>query len=62
VTLIIADNGRGFDMNTISSNSYGITGMKGRLREIGGTLIVYSAPASGTTITAEVQLQPAGIR
>lgn len=56
VTLTITDNGRGFDVNVVSSNSYGLTGMKGRLSEVGGTLKVDSSPSAGTTITAEVQL------
>jgi two-component system, NarL family, sensor histidine kinase LiaS len=56
VTLVVADNGRGFDVNSVSSSSYGLTGMQARLNEIGGTLRVDSTLSSGTTITAEVQL------
>ena len=56
VTLIVADNGRGFDVNAVSPNSYGLTGMQGRLSEVDGTLTVKSTISSGTTITAEVQL------
>ena len=56
VTLIVADNGRGFDVNAVATNSYGLTGMQGRLNEVGGTLTVDSAPSAGTTITAEVEL------
>jgi len=57
VTLIMADNGRGFDVDTVSPNSYGLTGMQGRLSEVGGTLEVESTPNAGTTITAEVRLK-----
>lgn len=56
VTLVVADNGRGFEMNAVSSNSYGLTGMKSRLEEVGGTLKVESTLSAGTTITAEVKL------
>ena len=56
VTLIVTDNGRGFDRNAISANSYGLTGMQGRLREVGGTLKVDSILSTGTTLTAEVKL------
>ena len=56
VTLIVSDNGRGFDVNNVSSASYGLTGMKTRLSEVGGTLNVESTPSAGTTITAEVKL------
>jgi len=56
VTLIVADNGRGFDTDTVSSNAYGLTSMQGRLNEVGGTLKVASVPSAGTTVTAEVKL------
>lgn len=56
VTLTIADNGRGFAMNEVSSSSYGLTGMKTRLIEVGGTLKVDSTLSAGTTISAEIQL------
>lgn len=55
VTLVIADNGRGFEMDAVSPNSLGLTGMQQRLREVGGTLKVKSILAVGTTVTAEVQ-------
>lgn len=55
-TLIVADNGRGFDQDSVPASSYGLTGMKGRLSEAGGTLNVESTISVGTTVTAEVQL------
>jgi two-component system, NarL family, sensor histidine kinase LiaS len=58
VTLAVADNGRGFDMNAISPNSYGLAGMQGRLGDVGGTLKVDSAPSAGTTLTADVPFIP----
>jgi NarL family two-component system sensor histidine kinase LiaS len=59
VTLIVADNGHGFDVNAIrqGANSYGLTGMQGRLSEVGGTLKVESRLSEGTTLTAEVILK-----
>lgn len=57
VTLVVTDNGRGFDVNAVSSTSYGLTGMRSRLNEVGGTLRVESTPSAGTTITAEVILK-----
>lgn len=57
VTLIVADNGRGFDANDVSSSSYGLSGMKTRLNEVGGTLNVDSTLSAGATITAEVRLK-----
>jgi NarL family two-component system sensor histidine kinase LiaS len=56
VTLIVADDGHGFDMDSTSPNSYGLTSMQGRLNEVGGALKVDSTLSAGTTITAEVKL------
>jgi len=56
VSLIVADNGRGFDQNAVSSNSYGLEGMKGRMEEVGGILKIESTLYEGTTIAAEVKL------
>jgi signal transduction histidine kinase len=56
VTLVVADNGRGFDIGSVSPSSYGLTGMRTRLSEVGGTLNIESTLSAGTTVTAEVQL------
>jgi two-component system, NarL family, sensor histidine kinase LiaS len=55
-TLSIADNGRGFEPDAVSQHSLGLTGMKARLAEIGGTLSVESTLGVGTNVTAEVKL------
>lgn len=60
VILTAADNGRGFDVGAVASNSYGLTGMKGRLSEVEGTLKIDSTISAGTTLIAEVQLLPIG--
>ena len=57
VTLVVADNGRGFDVEGVSPSSYGLSGMKTRLHEVGGTLKVDSMPSAGTSISAEVPLR-----
>jgi signal transduction histidine kinase len=62
VTLIVADNGRGFDINAVSPNSYGLSSMQGRLRDVGGALEVDSSPSSGTTVTATVKLSSNGAK
>ena len=56
VTLIVADNGRGFEANAIPPNSLGLDGMKQRLSEVEGTLNVESTLAVGTTVIAKVKL------
>ena len=62
VTLFVADNGRGFEVNNVSSSSYGLSGMKARLNEVGGTLNIDSTPSIGTAITAEVKLHAANTK
>ncbi len=55
-TLIIADDGHGFEKDAISRHALGLAGMKQRLAEVGGALKVESTLAVGTTVTAEVKL------
>jgi signal transduction histidine kinase len=54
--LTIADDGQGFDPDTISPNSLGIQGMKQRLEEIHGELLVESTQTVGAKVTASIQL------
>jgi PAS domain S-box-containing protein len=59
LTLIISDNGQGFDMpertsDLALSGKLGIIGMRERARLIGGTLIVQSELGAGTTITLRI--------
>ena len=49
VTLVIVDNGRGFEPNGVSSASLGLASMKQRLAEVGGTLNVESTLGVGST-------------
>lgn len=51
--LDVADDGVGFDPDTIVRGR-GLSGMKERLAEVGGHLIVESEPGHGTTIAAKV--------
>ncbi len=60
--LTIQDDGRGFDgrphpQSTGPQGHFGITGMSERAEQIGGTLIIDSAPGKGTRVTASVPLQ-----
>jgi len=59
LTLVLSDNGKGFDMPTrasdlVLSGRLGIIGMRERARLIGGTLIVQSEVGMGTTITLRI--------
>lgn len=55
VLLDILDNGTGFAAEGAEPGSgYGLTAMRQRLRQVGGTLEIESAPGEGTTISARV--------
>lgn len=55
VTLVIADNGRGFDADTDVVHA-GLQSLSERVTRIGGTLSIESAAGAGTTLTAVVEL------
>ncbi len=57
VTLVIRDDGRGFDPATAAGpqqGHFGLQGMRERIKRLGGTITIASAPGQGTTITAQV--------
>lgn len=48
---LLSDNGVGFVVDaTQSSNHYGLKGMKERIENLGGTIVIESAPGQGTKI------------
>lgn len=49
IKLEIADNGIGFDMNSLTTANTGISGMRNRVESIGGHYEVTSAPGQGTS-------------
>jgi signal transduction histidine kinase len=60
VTLVIEDNGRGFDPKTggTAGGHLGLAGMRERVALLGGTIEIESAPGEGTTI--QVRVPPQG--
>jgi signal transduction histidine kinase len=57
VTLSVQDDGRGFDSTQQSPNGhFGLVGMRERVRQMGGQLLVNSRPQAGTEIIVEVPL------
>jgi signal transduction histidine kinase/ligand-binding sensor domain-containing protein len=60
VRLHIEDDGQGFDVHTTGAASngggFGLRGMRERLTQVGGALLVESQPGRGTEITATVPL------
>jgi len=52
VRLVVRDDGRGFD--TAVAGGFGLTAMRTRVEQAGGTLTVRSDPGDGTTLELEV--------
>jgi signal transduction histidine kinase len=52
--LKIQDNGRGFDVGTQRTRGLGLVGMEERVLELGGRIVVKSAPGAGTRIDVEL--------
>ncbi len=55
ITLLIEDNGVGFNVASASQNNrLGLLGARERCEMLGGTLVIESNPGTGTTIVAEI--------
>jgi signal transduction histidine kinase len=57
VVLVVEDNGRGFESSLADlaqAGHLGLVGMQERAEMLNGTLVIESAPSSGTTIVIEV--------
>jgi signal transduction histidine kinase len=55
VRLEVTDDGTGFDPALVNGG-YGLSGMRARVDEAGGTVAVRSAPAEGTSVQVEVPI------
>ncbi|GKS13591.1 sensor histidine kinase LiaS [Paenibacillus chitinolyticus] len=60
VRLLIRDNGVGFDLDEEKQTSYGLSTMRERVNEIGGSLQLVTAPGSGTRIEIRVPIMTEG--
>jgi len=56
VRLSIQDNGTGFDPRKTTHGGFGLISMRERVRLLGGTLTIKSAPDKGTLIVVEVPI------
>src|SRR5262249_5708018 len=56
VTVVVEDDGRGFDTEDAREDGFGLVGMRERLALLGGRLRVESTPGAGATVAAEVPL------
>ncbi len=62
VSLVVADNGKGFDPGGLAGSpdraaALGLAGMEERMSLIGGYLAIDSAPGRGTRVSATVELE-----
>lgn len=58
LTVSIQDDGCGF-VTTANSTGNGLVNMKRRLEDIGGTCLIESSPATGTTVQFRLRVRPA---
>ena len=56
VRVILRDNGIGFELDEAKQASYGISNMRERVREIGGSIQFITAPGNGTRIEITVPI------
>jgi signal transduction histidine kinase len=54
--LEVRDDGCGFDPSTISSERYGLVGMRERAAAIGGALTIDSAPGRGSVVRVDLEV------
>jgi signal transduction histidine kinase len=60
LALLVADNGRGFDPETVGDSAYGLASMRERATLIGAGLTVDSRPLDGTRVRVVVPLAAIG--
>jgi signal transduction histidine kinase len=58
IELEVSDDGVGFEPNLVREG-FGLVGMRERVALLGGTLSFDSSPGKGTTIRAQIPLNPA---
>jgi signal transduction histidine kinase len=54
-SLVVKDNGRGFDVDTTPEGN-GLRNLRARSQHIGGALSIVSSPSSGTTVSLELEI------
>jgi signal transduction histidine kinase len=58
IHLIVADNGKGFDLETaLQEKGLGLTSMRERVRLVDGTITIDSKPMGGTTVHVRVPIE-----
>ncbi len=54
ISIVVKDDGKGFDKSAKTENSFGIMGMKERINVLKGRMSIDSAPNKGTTVMIKV--------
>jgi len=54
VSIMVKDDGAGFDPGLVRGRGLGLTGMQERVRDVGGELTVVSRPSHGTVLSARI--------
>ena len=57
ITLLVEDDGRGFDPSQVPEDRHGLVGMRERVEILGGVLRMESSPAEGTRVEAKIPLE-----
>lgn len=57
VTLIVKDNGSGFDQSLVKNQSFGLLGMKERIELVNGEFFINSSPGNGTELMFQIPLE-----
>ncbi|WP_181347247.1 sensor histidine kinase [Thalassobacillus sp. CUG 92003] len=55
-TIIVKDNGKGFDTSVKKENSFGLVGMKERVEMLEGEITIDSTPGEGTMVMIQIPL------
>jgi signal transduction histidine kinase len=56
VSVVIEDDGRGFDPDSVRHDALGLLGMGERVELLNGVLLVESSPGAGATLVIELPL------
>lgn len=57
LTLVITDNGVGFDVRTLAGSGMGLANLQSRAKQIQATCVIQSIPHTGTSISIELPLE-----
>jgi signal transduction histidine kinase len=61
LTVVVADDGEGFDPDAVPESGIGLAGMLERSRLLGGQLSIQSAPHAGTRVTVSLPTGPSAV-